>query len=149
MNDPSITAFLLAILALPAFLYWRFRYGNSSYGGGYSSEGKMYSPHITKGFGQVVVKFYNWGGPGDTIDGKSTPTPDGIYAIVSSPWAIQLDHSRPLFDEVTLDTEKRFVATLKKRGVFMGKPEMKEFLERFDVEFWKDVRESSRQKKAI
>jgi hypothetical protein len=135
-----IVLVFLIIIAVPVALYACFAFGDRSFSSGYSATDKSTLPCIRKTYLDVTVKFYTWGAVTDSaLEGKSYVQADGVYATIAAPRKILLKYSGHLFDEVDTDTEKGFIITAKKRGVFMGEPPMHEFLAKFDELFRKDL----------
>jgi hypothetical protein len=96
---------------------------------------------IVKDYGDVSVSFYSWEAAADNIKEMTDGLANGVYAIVSSPCELKLENVSLLFDEVEIDTRpgSRYSSVLKKKGVFMGEPEMKKFLELFERELALDL----------
>jgi hypothetical protein len=108
---------------------------------------------IEKQYGNVKVSFAGWGTASPTVgllpmkDTTANPS-DGIYAIITAPFDLRLNHCGPLFDEVTYDVGTQFVITVKKSGLYIGEPNMGEFLAKFELEFLRDLVAHDHKKKA-
>lgn len=139
-----IGVLVLGVLAFPVLLFAGFKLGDSNFGSGFTATDQGTNPCLSKSYGEVTVRFYTWGAASDSVlIDKSRLVADGVYAIISSPKALDLKYSTPLFDQVEVDNEKRGVAIAKKRGVFLSDPEMKRFLGEFDRLIRKDLEESA------
>ena len=134
---------------LGVFLVYYAIFGMTAVHRGYRSVGNFFgNQSIQKRYGTVKVNFFNWGSLDFSADSGMNMKhswdrmADGIYAIISAPSEIKLVHSAILFDEIEYDLEKRCVITAKKKGVFIGEPEMKLFLDKFESLFFKDLKAS-------
>jgi hypothetical protein len=96
---------------------------------------------VLKDYDDVTVSFYSWEIAPDNHREMTDGLAEGVYAIVASPRPLRLDHVSILFDEVEIDTRpgNRYASILKKKGVYIGEPEMKKFLELFERELVLDL----------
>lgn len=98
---------------------------------GYKHFGIYHQRGIKKEYKNVEVKFFNWGSSDPSADGNDSYF--GIYGLMKCPFEIKTELIKPMFDTVEMDfVNNQYIYLLKKRNVFMGEPEMKILLEKFD-----------------
>ena len=128
MINLLIYALLILILF---FLTLRFLLMPKDVGLGYKTFLKGTERGIQKHYADVLVKILHWGSTDQTADGNDVYS--GVYCLIVSPREISLSNSRVLFDDFSTENyEGRFFITMQKKGLFIGSPEMKEFLQKFD-----------------
>ena len=93
---------------------------------------------IQKHYADTHVKIFHWGSNDWTADGNDNYL--GIYCLIFSSKELSLPNARILFDDFSIENVNgRFFITMHKKRLFLGSPEMKEFLPKFDHAIYLDL----------